>query len=109
MQWVGLTPIFKKGTKCEAANYRPVSLTCITSKLLEHIICYHIRGHLDDHEILSPFQQGFRGNHSCETQLTITFHNLASINDRKVQMDVAILDFSKAFDAVPHTRLFSTN
>ena len=53
MQWI--TPIYKKGPKCEAANYRPVSLTCVTSKLLEHIICSQIRGHLDLHGILSPF------------------------------------------------------
>ena len=61
-QWV--SPILKKGAKCEPANYRPVSLTCITSKLLEHIICSQIRSHLDEHEILSPFQHGFRGKHS---------------------------------------------
>ena len=105
MQWV--TPIYKKGPKCEAANYRPVSLTCVTSKLLEHIICTQIRGHLDKHGILSPFQHGFRARHSCETQLAVTFHDLADLNDQMHQIDIAILDFSKAFDVVPHTRLLN--
>ena len=38
-----VAPIFKKGS-----NYRPVSLTCITCKLFEHIICKHILAHLED-------------------------------------------------------------
>ena len=36
-QWIN--PIFKKGNKSEPENYRPVSLTCLTSKIMEHIIC----------------------------------------------------------------------
>ena len=41
---------------------------------------------------------------SCETQLLITLQDLLSLRDRKVQVDVAILDFSKAFDTLPHSR-----
>ena len=37
-----VAPIFKKGNKVLAENYRPVSLTCITCKLFEHIVCKHI-------------------------------------------------------------------
>ena len=44
-------PIFNKGSKLQAVNYRPVSLTCITCKLFEHIICKHILAHLEDHKI----------------------------------------------------------
>ena len=33
-----ITPIYKKGSKYDASNYRPISLTCISSKLMEHII-----------------------------------------------------------------------
>ena len=35
-------PIFKKGQKYNAANYRPVSLTYVCSKLLEHIVTKHV-------------------------------------------------------------------
>ena len=48
-----VAPIFKKGGKLQAVNYRPVSLTCITCKLFEHIICKHILAHLEDHKILT--------------------------------------------------------
>ena len=56
-----VAPILKNGSKLQAVNYRPVSLTCITCKLFEHIICKHILAHLEDHKILTDLQ-------SCETQ-----------------------------------------
>ena len=52
-----VAPIFKKGSKLQAVNYRPVSLTCITCK---HIICKHILAHLEVHTILTDLQHGFR-------------------------------------------------
>ena len=73
--WTGLigynvTPIFKKGKKgILAENYRSVSLTCITCKLFEHIVCRHILDHVEDHKILTNLQHGFRSGRSCETQL----------------------------------------
>ena len=99
--------VFKKGQTCLPGNYRPISLTCVPCKLMEHIICHHIRDHLDKHGILSPFQHGFRARYSCETQLVTTLHDLLRTRDLGVQLDVAILDFSKAFDKVPHRRLLN--
>ena len=49
-----VTPIFKKSNLTE--NYRPVSLTSVPCKILEHIICSHVRDHLDRHNILSTLQ-----------------------------------------------------
>ncbi len=100
-----ITPVFKKGAKCEAANYRPVSLTCVACKLLEHILCSHIRNHLDKYNVLSPYQHGFRKKLSCESQLLATTHDLMSRLDQKEEIDIGVLDFSKAFDVVPHQRL----
>ena len=100
-----VTPVFKKGNRNEAENYRPVSLTWVTCKIFEHVICKHIRNHLDRYQILTPLNHGFRAGHSCESQLLVTIHDLMRYRDRKVQVDLAILDFSKAFDTVPHNRL----
>ena len=97
--------MYKKGCKSLAGNYRPVSLTCISYKLLEHIICSHIHKHLDRHSILTAFQHGFLARMSCETQLLVTLQDLLSIRDQGTQIDLAILDFSKAFDRVPHEQL----
>ena len=58
--------VFKKGGRDTAENYRPISLTCICYKILEHIISFHFRHHLDQYGILSPYQHGFRKLYSCE-------------------------------------------
>ena len=97
----------RKGTKvqCIPANHRPVSLTSVTCKLFEHILFCHIISHLEQFNVLSTFQHGFRSQHSCESQLIITIEDLARNIDNKIQTDVIILDFQKAFDTVPHQRL----
>ena len=55
-----VTPVFKKGDRNKAANYRPTSLTVICCKLLEHILHSSIMRHLDAHNILTDVQHGFR-------------------------------------------------
>ena len=61
--------------------------------------------HLEKHNILTSLNHGFRSGYSCETQLAVTIHDMLQSFDRKTQLDMAILDFSKAFDTVPHDRL----
>jgi len=100
-----VTPIFKKGNVHLPENYRPVSLTCVCCKLLEHIICRHILTHLENNNILTSLQHGFRSGYSCETQLITTIQDLIQKNDMGHQIDMIILDFSKAFDMVPHLKL----
>ena len=65
-----ICPLFKKGDRSIACIYRPVSLTCIPCKLLEHIVCSNIMAHLDEQRLLSDKQHSFRKGYSCETQLT---------------------------------------
>ena len=105
--WKGafVTPLFKKGDKSKASNYRPVSLTSICSKAMEHIIHSHLMNYLDSQHFLSDQQHGFRKRRSCESQLITTVHYLASGLDKRQQIDAILLDFSKAFDKVAHRRL----
>ena len=107
MDWksANVVPVFKKGERSIPSNYRPVSLTCICSKLLEHIIYSHIFLHLKKYDILCEEQHGFRANRSCETQLISTVNDIAENMDAGKQTDVILLDFSKAFDRVSHMRL----
>ena len=100
-----VSAVFKKGQRYDPANYRPVSLTCLCCKILEHIIVSNVMKHVDKHSILSDCQHGFRARRSCETQLVTLQHDLASALDKGVQTDMVVLDFSKAFDRVPHRRL----
>ena len=64
-----ICPLYKKGDRTLPSNYRPVSLTCVPYKMLEHIVCTNIMAHLDKHKLLSDRQHAFRKNRSCETQL----------------------------------------
>jgi len=102
-----ITPVFRSGARCNPANYCPISLTCIVCKLAEHILSSHIRQHLDKCGILTSANRGFRSRHSCESQLLLTTHDLLKKRDQGHSIDVGILDFSKAFDTVPHKRLIS--
>ena len=100
-----VTPLFKKGDKSDPGNYRPVSLTSITCKILEHVIYSSIVNHLDKHNVLCSHQHGFRKNRSCETQLIGLIDDLSKGLDNNNQIDAILLDFSKAFDKVHHTSL----
>lgn len=100
-----VAPIYKKGATTDPANYRPISLTSVCCKLLEHIIDSQLMKHLERLNILCDEQHAFRRGRSTESQLILTMHDLTkNLNDR-VDTDMAILDFSKAFDVVPHRRL----
>ena len=111
LSWLqaNITPIFKKGDRTLPSNIRPISLTSICCKLLEHIIYDYsnIIDHLDQHSVLSDKQHGFRGKHSTETQLILTTHDLSKSLNNKSQVDMIIMDFSKSFDTVPHNWLLN--
>ena len=106
-----ICPLFKKSDRSLVCNYRPVSLTCIPCKLLEHIVCSNIMAHLDEYKLLSDRQHAFRKGHSCETQLATVINDWAKLLDNRGQVDTFILDFEKAFDTTPHelfkSKLFS--
>ena len=78
-----IVPVFKQGDRGSIENYRPISLTSVTSKILEHIVHSSIMDHLDKYSSLNPFQHGFRQKRSCETQLVTTVKNFNECLDRK--------------------------
>ena len=92
-----IVAIFKKGNKNTLANYRPVSLTCVTTKLMEHIVFHSIMDDIDSYNLLKHCQHGFRQKHSTESQLIVTMEEIARALDDRSQIDMLILDFSKAF------------
>ena len=102
-----ISPIHKKGDRSLAENYRPISLTSVCCKVLEHIVHSNIMNHFDNHSILTDKQHGFRSKHSTESQLILTVQDLAFSLENKKQVDLIIMDFSKAFDVVPHNRLLN--
>ena len=97
--------IFKKGIRSDRTNYRPVSLTSIVCKVMEHVVCSHMTSHLTSNSIISRHPHGFLRRLSCETQLVTVIHDWARSLNQHGQVDVIFLDFAKAFDSVPHEQL----
>ena len=100
-----ITPIHKKGDRTNPKNYRPISLTSVVCKTMEHVVVSQLTKYLEMNKILTKNQLGFREHHSCELQLFVTVDDIARAINNKLQVDVAVLDFSKAFDKVTHSRL----
>ena len=102
----GKNSSIQKGSHTSPTNYRPISLTCIPCKIFKHIIYSNIYHHLSANSILCEQQHVFRKNHSCESQLLTTVNDLVTYLNSCEQIDVISLDLSKAFDKVPHQKLF---
>jgi hypothetical protein len=64
-----VVPIFKKGSKKIAGNYRPISLTCICCKVMESILKEDITAHLKRNRLINNTQHGFTKGRSCTTNL----------------------------------------
>ena len=99
--------IFKKGDKTDPGNYRPVSLTNVVCKILESFVTDEIRKHMETNNLFTQCQHGFRQHRSCVTQLLEVLNDFTNLIENKDSIDVIYLDFSKAFDTVPHLRLIN--
>ena len=100
-----VAPVFKKGQKYLAENYRPISMTSVCCKIMEHILASNIMSHGEHNSILYPPQHGFRKGRSCETQLIELMDDLTSNLEDGHQTDILIMDLAKAFDKPDHSLL----
>ena len=102
-----VSPIFKKGSKSAANNYRPVSLTCILCKIMEKLVREKVVEHLETNDLISKMQHGFVSGRSCVTQLIDVLDIWTQTIDEGGAIDAIYMDYQKAFDTVPHRRLIS--
>ena len=98
-----IIPIFKSGDKNMVSNYRPISLLCVISKVLEKIIYDKVFVFIG--KSITSAQFGFLRNHSCLQQLLTFLWGVIDTMEKKCQLDTIYLDFQKAFDRVPHQDL----
>ena len=98
-------PIFKKGKSSLCQNYRPISLTCMTCKVMESIISKQMKQYFLTNKIITKEQYGFLERRSTCTQLLSTLNLWSQAINNKLLTDTFYLDFSKAFDTVAHKKL----
>ena len=102
LEWktANIVPIFKKGSKSNVENYRPISLTSLIMKAFERIIRDELYSKCE--HLLDSRQHGFLPKRSCTTQLVHYCDSLALSLNNGIETDVIYFDFSKAFDSVNH-------
>ena len=100
-----IVPVHKKGRKDCRENYRQISLSSIACKVSEKIAKDRVVNFWQALNVFNPNQFGFLEGKSTLTQLLCCFDGWASSRNKSTPTDVIFLDFSKAFDPVPHERL----
>ena len=95
-------PVFKKGNRSIIDNYRPVSLTCSSSKIMEKIIISAMSDFLESNDLLNDSQAGFRPKRSTTTQMCETVSKLNFLLCKNRTVDCVFFDFRKAFDSIDH-------
>ena len=89
----------------DAANYRPISLTCILAKIYEKFIRSHLLDYVSPH--INYNQHGFLKGKSCLSNLLECIDRINEMISNNDGVDIFYTDFQKAFDTVPHYRLIT--
>ena len=100
-----LKPLFKKGSKTDPRNYRPISLLALMSKELERIVHEQTIDFLDKHNILCKFQSGFGKNNSTDFRLSYVTDKISKGFDSGLLTGMILIDLQKAFDTIDHNIL----
>ena len=95
-------PIFKKGKINNPCNYRPISVIPTVAKIFEKIVYDQLYNVLNENNLLTSCQSGFRSLHSTITALIETTNNWSVNIDDGLLNGVVFIDLQKAFDTIDH-------
>lgn len=98
-------PIFKAGNRESVNNYRPIAILTTLSKIFERLINKRLTVYLENFNLLSNSQYGFRSGRSTESAVLDLVNFVAEKLDNKFKCLTIFLDLAKAFDTVSVPRL----
>jgi Reverse transcriptase (RNA-dependent DNA polymerase) len=98
MKIAKVVPIFKSGDASDLNNYRPISLLCTFSKILEKIVSIRLNNYLNVNKLISPCQFGFRSKHSTVHPMLKLVNSASSALNNKKYFLTIFCDLRKAFD-----------
>ena len=97
-----VTAIYKKGTRSDPGNYRPISILPVLSKILERIVHRQLTEYCSQNKLITDAQSGFRKGHSTQTSLLRLTENVLDLVENGSTVGMIALDLKKAFDTVNH-------
>ena len=102
-----VVPVFKKGSKLDCCNYRPISLLSNVEKILEKLMYKRVYNFLTENNIIYDLQFGFRQKFSASHALINLTENIRQALDEGYIGCGIFVDLQKAFDTVDHEILLS--
>lgn len=102
MKQARVCPIYKKNSRLDVGNYRPVSILIVVSKILERAVYNQMEYYLNKNNLLYELQSGFRSKYSTDTCLIHLLDHIKSQTAQGLYTGMIMLDLQKAFDTVDH-------
>ena len=99
-------PIYKKGSRQEVGNYRPICLLSTISKICEKVVAHQVTNYMEQNNLFYSKQFGYRAGHSCQDMLLQYFDMVYQAKNKKQHFLTVMLDLSKAFDTIPKNILY---
>ena len=94
--------LYKKGTKTDPNNFRPISLLPIVSKIIEKVIHDQTMNYLMENNVPYKYQSGFRKNHSTDTFVAYLTDQILTDFDSVLLIGMILIDLQKAFETINH-------
>jgi len=102
-----VTPVHKQGDKETVENYRPVLVLPVVVKVFEAVIHAQLYTYMESNAVIHPAQSGFRPRHSTQDLLVKTIDDWRKALDSDEVVGTVLVDLSKAFDIIDHSRLLA--
>ena len=100
-------PIYKKGSRNEVSNFRPISLVSSVSKIFDKVVAHQVTEYMNQNNYFYDKQFGYRSRHSCQDLLLQYLDFVHTARNKKENVLTVMLDLSKAFDCIPKEKLLA--